>query len=148
MLNGMAEKHSEEGMKTDRTIIFYLLLLVIHVAHVFEEIGGRFWLIRRFPSFGSFLAVNWLLFCIPVAFFYFFLRRKKWAYIMSMVYAGIMVLNGLGHNLATIVTGKYFDGFAGGYSGIGLILIGLPLIYYLGNAPQSLKREPGKRCAS
>lgn len=116
-----------------KRIALYLLLLVFHVAHVFEEIWGRFWLIARFPDLGIFLAVNWLLFCIPVVFFYFFLRGKRWASLVSLVYAAIMVLNGLGHNLATLITGKYFGGYAGGFSGIGLALSGLPLIYYLWN---------------
>ena len=52
-------------------------------------------------------------------------------WIMSMVYAAIMTLNGLGHNVATLVTGRYWDGFAGGMTGIGLILIGTPLLYLL-----------------
>jgi hypothetical protein len=42
-----------------------------------------------------------------------------------------MILNGVGHNIATIVTGRYFGGFAGGYTGIGLIIIGSAMIYYL-----------------
>jgi hypothetical protein len=72
-----------------------------------------------------------VLFCIPVVFFYFVLNDKPWAYYMSMVYAGIMFLNGFGHNIVTIVTGKYFNGFAGGYIGIGLIVIAPLMIYYL-----------------
>jgi len=42
-----------------------------------------------------------------------------------------MVLQGIGHNVATIITGRYTDGFAGGYTGIGLIIIGSAMIYYL-----------------
>lgn len=42
-----------------------------------------------------------------------------------------MGLQAIGHNIAAIVTGRYFDGFAGGYSGIGLLIISMPLIYYL-----------------
>ena len=50
---------------------------------------------------------------------------------MSMIYAGIMILNGLGHNVGAVVTGRYFDGFAGGYTGIAFVLIGPVMIYYL-----------------
>jgi hypothetical protein len=42
-----------------------------------------------------------------------------------------MGLQGIGHNLATIITDRYFDGFAGGYTGIGLLINSLPLIYFL-----------------
>jgi len=80
---------------------------------------------------GWFLAVNWILFCIPVALFYGVLRGQRWAYTLSMVYAAIMTLNGVGHNMATLATGRYWDGFAGGMTGIGLILIGTPLLYLL-----------------
>ena len=111
-------------------IIFYLSLLVVHVAHVFEEIYGGF-LILNEVGLRLFLAVNWILFCIPVALFYFVLNDKRWAYKLSMIYAGFMAFQGISHNIATIITGRYFDGFAGGYTGIGLVTIGLPLIYVL-----------------
>lgn len=80
---------------------------------------------------GSYLAINWMLLCIPVVLFYFVLDYKRWAYKLSIVYVGFMGLQGVGHNIAAIITRKYFDGFAGGYSGIALLIIGLPLIYYL-----------------
>jgi hypothetical protein len=115
----------------NKIIIFYLLLLLFHVAHVFEEVWGRFWIMDSIFGAGWFLVVNWLLLCIPFTLFYFTLNEKRWAYKLSIVYAGIMILNGLGHNIATIVTGRYFGGFAGGFTGIGLIIIGPALIYYL-----------------
>jgi len=34
-----------------------------------------------------------------------------------------MVLNGLGHNIAYIITGEYFGTFAGNFTGILLILM-------------------------
>lgn len=118
-------------VSNSKIILFYLLMLVIHIAHVLEEIWGRFWLIDAFYGLGWFLVANWVLFFIPVVVFYFVLHEKRWAFYLSMIYAGIMILNGAGHNIATIVTGKYFGGFAGGYTGIGLLLIGPPIIYYL-----------------
>jgi hypothetical protein len=118
-------------MDKNKVIVLYLLMLVGHVAHIFEETWGRFFLIDSAFGLGWFLVINWVLFCIPVVFFYFVLNDKPWAYYLSMVYAGIMFLNGLVHNIATIVTGKYFNGFAGGYTGIGLIVIAPLMIYYL-----------------
>jgi hypothetical protein len=115
---------------TSRVAILYLLMLTCQVAHVFEEIWGRFWLLNTFHSLALFLLANWVLFCIPVVFFCFVLE-KRWAYHLSMIYAGIMILNGLGHNVGLVATGRYFDGFAGGYTGIALVLVGPAMIYYL-----------------
>jgi hypothetical protein len=115
-------------MPSNRVILFYLLMLLAHVAHVFEEVWGRFWLMDAVYGLGWFLVVNWVLLCIPVVFFYFVMQAKRWAYYLSMIYAGVMIVNGIGHNVATIVTGRYFGGFAGGFSGIALVLIGLPML--------------------
>jgi hypothetical protein len=117
-------------MTNSKTVKFYLLMLIFHVAHVFEEIWGRFWLLNK-TGLGFYLLANLLLFCIPVILFYFVLNKKRSSYILSIGYAAFMALQGIGHNIATIITGKYFDGFAGGFTGIGLFLLGGCLIYYL-----------------
>ncbi|MGA2405906.1 MAG: hypothetical protein ABSF81_04035 [Bacteroidales bacterium] len=117
-------------MNKNKVVIFYLLMIINHVAHVFEEVWGRFWILNE-VGLGIYLAINLVLFCIPVLLFYFVLNEKRWAYKLSIVYAGFMVLQGIGHNVATIITGRYTDGFAGGYTGIGLIIIGSAMIYYL-----------------
>jgi hypothetical protein len=119
-----------DGVKRNRIVLLYLSMLVGHVAHVFEEVWGRFWMLNEF-GLGMYLAINWVLFCIPVFLFYFVLHNKRWAYILSIVYAGLMGLQGIGHNVATIITGKYFGGFAGGYTGVGLLMISLPMTYLL-----------------
>jgi hypothetical protein len=118
-------------MNNSKIVLLYLLMLVGHVAHILEEIWGRFWLIDAFFGLGWFLVANWVFFCIPVVVFYSVLHEKRWAFYLGMIYAGIMTLNGVGHNIATIVTGSYFGGFAGGYTGIGLLLIGPPMIHHL-----------------
>jgi hypothetical protein len=80
---------------------------------------------------GWFLVTNWALFCIPVVIFYFILQEKRWAYGLGMMYAGVMTLNGLGHNAATLLTGRYFGGFAGGYTGVAFLILGPLLIHSL-----------------
>jgi hypothetical protein len=105
-------------------------MLLAHVAHIFEEILGRFWLLNKFGP-GWYLTGNWILLCIPVILFFFVLNDKLWAYKLSVIYAGFMGMQGIGHNIATIITGRYFNGFAGGYSGIALLIISIPMIYYL-----------------
>jgi hypothetical protein len=117
-------------MNKNKVVIFYLLMIINHVAHVFEEVWGRFWILNK-VGLGIYLAINLVLFSIPVLLFYFVLNDMRWAYKLSIVYAGFMALQGIGHNVATIITGRYSDGFAGGFTGIGLIIIGIGMIYYL-----------------
>lgn len=117
-------------MNKNRITTLFLIMLLAHVAHVFEEIWGQFWLLNKI-GLGWYLAGNWILLCIPVLIFFFVLNDKHWAYKLSVIYAGFMGLQGLGHNIATILTHRYFNGFAGGYSGIALFIISIPLIYYL-----------------
>jgi hypothetical protein len=106
-------------------------MLVAHIGHVTEEISGRFFLIEKLGGLPLFLTLNVVLFSIVLFLFVSVINRKRWAYKLSIIYAAIMIINGIGHNVATIVSGEYYDGFAGSFSGIAFILIGFPLIYYL-----------------
>jgi hypothetical protein len=117
-------------MNNYKVIIFYLLMLMNHVAHIFEETWGRFFILNKI-GLGWFLSINWMLLCIPVITFYFVLRNKLWAIKLSIVYAAFMALQGVGHNIITIIKGRYFDANAGGFTGIGMIIIGSALTYYL-----------------
>jgi hypothetical protein len=121
----------------NKIILYFLLLIAFHFAHVLEEAWGHFWLIDIVHGLGLFFFINWILFFIPLMLLYFVIRGKRPAYYLSIAYALFMVLNGLGHNVATLVTGRYFNGFAGGFSGLGLIIIGVPLAMLLyKNIPQ------------
>jgi len=126
---------------TRKAVFFFLLMLLAHIAHVFEEVWGRFWILSRL-GLGGFLAVNWILISIPVAVFYFILRQKRWAYQLGLIYAGVMGVQGLGHNVATLVTGRYFGGYAGGFSGLALMVISWPLVRFL------LKERPRREEAA
>jgi hypothetical protein len=121
-------------------VLLYLALLAFHVAHVFEEVWGRFFLMKAVFGMGLYLVANWVLFGLPLVVFYFILLEKPVALKLGAIYAAIMILNGFSHNLATIVTGRYFDGFAGGFTGIGLIIVGIPLLILLWKEIQRIKR--------
>jgi hypothetical protein len=110
-----------------RAVAPYLGLIAFHAAHVLEEVFGRFVVLHRL-GLAAFLAANWVLFCAPLVLFYFWLAGRRWARAMSVIYAGIMVLNGLGHIVMTLATGRYFDGYAGGITGLGLIASGALLL--------------------
>ena len=124
-----------------KVLFFYLLMLLAHAAHVFEEAWGRFWIVNRL-GLGLFLAVNAALFAIPAALFYGVIKRKRRAFQLSIVYAAFMGLQGIGHNAATIVSGRYYDGFAGGISGIAMLLIAIPLIRHLIKAMPDSRTKP------
>jgi hypothetical protein len=110
-------------------ILLYILMLIAHIGHVTEEILGHFFLIEKIGGAFPFLVINIFLFGVVLFLFVSTIRGKRWAYKLSIVYAALMIINGLGHNLMTIVAGEYYGGYAGGFSGIALILFGIPLIY-------------------
>lgn len=109
---------------------FYLLLLMAHVAHVLEEIYGNFRMIG-IVGIGWFMVINWVLICIPVAVFYFILQGKRWAYYCGIIYAAIMIINGLIHNIGYFIIGKYYGGVAGCFTGLAFLVIGSVLIAQL-----------------
>ncbi len=109
----------------------FVLLLAGHALHVAEETWGRFRVVNMVGGKGPFLAINALLFAIPVIIFFFWRRGRRWAYWLSLVYAGIMAFQGLFHSVAWLATGRYFDGFAGAGSGLWLIAVGVPLFFRL-----------------
>jgi hypothetical protein len=114
-----------------QVVLFYLLMLAAHAAHVIEETVGGFWLKTRVFGLGWFLAGNTILFVIPIVVLILFLHGSIWGWRGSVLYAMIMTANGLGHNLGWAITGRYHGGFAGAYTGIALAALGPPLFYYL-----------------
>ena len=131
--------HGERRAAKMRTVVaLYLLLLLGHAAHVCEEVWGRFWLIRVYHGLGWFLAANGVLFAVPAIMLYFVVLGRRIGYRFAAVYSIIMILNGLGHNAATVITGRYFDGFAGGYTGIALIVTGSAMLWCLARTLRNL----------
>lgn len=113
-----------------RLVAPYMAMLLAHQAHVYEEVWGGFFLMGVY-GLGSFLLINWLLFCVPAILFYGVLLDKRWAYPLSLIYVGFMAVQGIGHNLLALITGRYFGGFAGGISGLAMFAIGVPLFLAL-----------------
>ena len=114
-----------------RSVVLYILLLAGHALHVAEATWGHFRVLNMVGGTGPFLAINAVLFAIPVIFFVFWRRGRRWAYWLSLVYAGFMALQGVAHNVAWLATGRYFGGFAGAISGLWLIATGIPLFFWL-----------------
>ena len=123
----------------DRVIALYLAMLAAHMAHVLEEVCGRFWIMDAVFGTGWFCAVNALLFCVPLAVFYYFLQGRKAAAYCALGYAAVMLLNGIGHNVMTLATGRYFRGYAGCITGAALICLSLPMMHYLGRMVRSAR---------
>jgi len=102
---------------------FYLSLYFFHILHVLEEYRCGFQAVRILGD-DVFLAANAVFLALPLVIFFYILDGHRPAFLMGQIYAVVMVVNGLGHNLATLITGRYGE-FAGGVSGVGLIAFGL-----------------------
>lgn len=109
-----------------RVTALFAMLLVAHAAHVGEEVWGGFWLVDAFGT-PAFLTLNALGLCAAGALFWAVRRGSRTAYAIDLAYAALMALQGVGHNVATLVTGRYFGGFAGGFTGLALLALGIPL---------------------
>ncbi|MDD8027517.1 MAG: hypothetical protein PHI34_13505 [Acidobacteriota bacterium] len=131
-------------MKKSAVPLLFLMLLAVHIAHVFEEVWGRFQPLERIFGLFWFLALNWILLAVPMTIFFFVLMKKRSAYVLGAIYAGLMACNGLGHNIALAATGRYFGGFAGAVSGVPMIILGLLLLRALLEERRTivLRRKP------
>lgn len=114
----------------NRTILLYIIMLFLHISHVFEEIWGEFTAIDVMDSLGLFLTVNLVIFALVLILLYTLIVGKRWAFIAAQVYAVAMIVNGIGHNAMVLITGRYFGGFAGSISGVGLAIAGVLLFIF------------------
>ena len=105
----------------------YLSMLALHAAHVVEELLAGFRVAERLGA-RRFVLLNACLFAVPAGLYVGLLRDSQRACRLGRVYAGFMVFHGFQHNLLTILTRRYRHGFAGGLTGIGLVLTGIPLL--------------------
>jgi hypothetical protein len=114
-------------MRRLATTPLFGLLLVAHAAHVAEEAWGGFWLIDAVLGMRWFLVFNALGWIVALTLFLGVRRGMRGAYVLAIAYSLFMALQGVGHNLTWLVTGRYFGGFAGGISGLALLGVGIPL---------------------
>jgi hypothetical protein len=106
-----------------RLSIPYLGLYFFHVLHVLEEYWGGF---RAVGIMGPavFLAINAVFLALPLIVFILLAGEKRGAVRLGRLYAVIMILNGLGHMTAFLITGRYFGFAAGAGAGPGLVFFG------------------------
>jgi hypothetical protein len=110
-----------------RIIPLYFLMLGLQVALVFEQIYSLFWGLQVL-GMGVFLLINLLWYIVPLFLLFYLLRLKRWAFILSIVYASIMVVTGLTSFILLLITRNYYGGFAGAFSGAALAAVGIPLL--------------------
>lgn len=129
-------------MKDNRIPVLFCFLTIIQAFHSTEEIIFR--LYDRFPivtgaihemtgffpvirmSGSTFVILNVLTVAFLTVISVFVYRQKRWAWTIAKIAAVIETLNGLAHVSAAVYTGGYFPG---AISGIGLIGIGIALLY-------------------
>ncbi|KQC14664.1 MAG: hypothetical protein APR63_05390 [Desulfuromonas sp. SDB] len=112
-------------------ISLFVLMLIFHLAHVLEEVWGSFFIMDSVLGLEWFVVINGILWCVPLIILFFLIKGKNFAYKVAIIYAFIMVINGFAHNVLTLITGKYYRGFAGGITGIGLVLTGVLLLVFI-----------------
>jgi hypothetical protein len=74
-----------------------------------------------------FLLLNGIGWGVAAGLFLGVRRRHRLSCAAGLVYAAFMALQGLGHGVAWLVSGRYFGGFAGAVTGLALLAIGVPL---------------------
>jgi hypothetical protein len=127
-------KRGREGTMENvkkKLVAAYLFLLLCHASHIFEEVWGRVYWVNYLGA-KTFVAMSLALLCIPIALFFLVLLGYGWARRLSVAYAILMIMNGTWHNVILAVTRKYFGTLAvGNRTGLGMIIMGIFLIYYL-----------------
>ena len=125
-----------------KTACFAFLLLVLHLAHVREEIVGRLFLIDKFGGLVNFAMLNALLLAVILTVIVVSARGKHWGIAGMKIWAFAETINGAGHIVATRI--DWFDRLstAGWISGIGLLVVG-PLLFLSLPKRTAENREPG-----
>ncbi len=118
-------------MPDRKIIILYIGLLIAYIAHVVEEIMGDFIIIKLLGSIYIFIVINIAMFLVLLMILFFLRQGKRLATLIAIFISVIMFANGFLHILATLITGRYFNGFAGAFTGIALILFSVPLFINL-----------------
>ena len=112
-----------KNIKTNLKIT-YLFLIALLFLHTTEEIIGKAPFITTFYNgLNNYLIAHFFFLLIPIILFLYTLDNKKWFYNLNYIYAAVMIMDGLYHVIERLVAGLY--------TGIGLIIFGLLLIYYL-----------------
>jgi len=123
--------------KRNQTFVYACLLLILHIAHVTEEVLGRLFLIDRMGGITVFLAANVIVLSAIVIVLIAFWRGRHWSLTWMKVWAIVELLNGAGHNIAQRLT--WFDDLstAGHVTGIGLFVIAILVLYSLRSIGQT-----------
>ena len=104
---------------------YYILLLVVHAAHIIEEILGNVYFIESFyRGLNNFLIANIALLLVPIILLYFIVCKNKIAIYLSVLYPIIILIDGIDH-----VIEFYLNSVAGIFTGIIFIPISVLLFF-------------------
>jgi len=121
-------------MTQRRASVFYALVIAAYVAHFFEEACGGFIAIDRIGGLYVFIAVNLAIFSAAVFILVRITAGKRWALKAGLVFSALMIANGVGHITAALFIGHTIEGIVGHYTGIALIIVGIPAVYFLNDS--------------
>lgn len=106
-----------------KVVLFFVLLIIMHILHILEEILGKAHFIEEiFNGTINFLMINILLISIPIFLLYTVIIKKKLAYYLTFVYAFLMIIDGMDHII------RNYTGF---YTSILFIILAPILLFYL-----------------
>jgi len=109
-------------MQRRKLIAWFVLQVLAQVAHIIEELLGRMFVIDII-GVPVYLVLTCLMTGFIVLAFVECLKGKRWAYRIMIVYSLVMIVNGIGHNLAPYLIGDRLGSLAGEYTGLVLIVL-------------------------
>lgn len=113
-----------------KLIILFVLQTCVHVAHTFEEMLGRLFIIDLIGN-STYVILNSLTFGFVVIAFLQSLRDKRWAYRVMLVYSVAMTVNGVGHLVGRFLLQDWLGKMAGEYTGAILIVLAPTFLIHL-----------------
>lgn len=107
----------------------YIVLLVLHALHIFEEVYGSAWFISQwYKTLPVFLLIQVVLWLLAVGIF-ILATQKRAALWLVQGYALIMVIDGMEHIVQQFLRG-YWNGSAGLITGLLMIPTGVFLLVH------------------
>ncbi len=118
-------------MKRRRVLWIFSFLIAAHILHIGEEILGKASFIDSvYNGITHFLLINISLLLIPLILIYLVFLKKKFAHYLAFMYSIVMIIDGLDHLVRN---------YAGIYTGVLLIILGVALIFYLVKELRNMK---------
>jgi len=117
-------------MEQSTLILWYLLMTLLQVYHIFEEIGGRAYAIMG--SLKKYLLAASVLVTLNFVFLSLIVLDLRAGYILGIIGAVMAIANGLVHLAGYAKTRTFYESIgAGVFTGVPLGIVGAVVLYQL-----------------